>query len=247
MTILEELKVAVIKLNHEDLKLLKLSSLFVFFVMLAAFLLFSCSTIRHEVHPKISDEKTYTVASWYGQDFHGRPTASGEIFNMYSNTCAHKEYPFGTKIKVTNISNSRGVECIVNDRGPFVDGRDIDLSYAAAKEIGLVGPGTGKVLLEVSGRDESYIRKVKIQTTEKTGLFAIQAGSFTEGINAVRLKRSLNLKFSNVYIQEAELKGTTFYRVRIGNFDNFNSAVSIAEQLGQEGYQTIVMKADVKI
>lgn len=210
-------------------------------------LLFSCSTVHHEVHPKISDEKTFAVASWYGQDFHGRPTSSGEIFNMHSNTCAHKEYPFGTRLKVTNVSNKKTVECVVNDRGPFVEGRDVDLSYAAAKEIGLIWPGTSKVFLEVNGRDDSYIKKARVQTSERTGPFAIQMGSFTESINAVRLKRSLNLKFSNVYIQEVEIKGTTFYRVRIGNFDNFNSTVSIADQLGQEGYQTIVMKADVKI
>ncbi|PKL51654.1 MAG: septal ring lytic transglycosylase RlpA family protein [Nitrospira bacterium HGW-Nitrospira-1] len=212
----------------------------------------SCSAVHIREHPtkSISEpayDKMYAVASWYGSEFHGRPTSSGEIFNMYAKTCAHKEYPFGTRVQVTNVLNNRSAECIVNDRGPFVEGRDIDLSYAMAKEIELIGPGTGKVLLEVNGRDSSYIRPVKFQTSEKTGPFAVQVGAFTENINAIQLKAALKLKYPNVYIQEGEVKGATYYRVRVGNFADYNAALSIAEQLGQEGYQALLMKADVKI
>jgi rare lipoprotein A len=202
----------------------------------------ACSTSRQEVAP----ESSYVMASWYGADFHGRPTSSGEIFNMYSLTCAHRAYPFGTKLKVTNTANKKTVECIVNDRGPFVEGRDLDLSYAAAREIGVTGPGTGKVLIEVNGRDGSYIRKARVQAG-KSGPFAIQIGSFSEGINAVRLKKALDLKYGNVYIQEVEIKGSTYYRVRVGNYDALPGAVRAAEQLGQEGYPAQVVKADVKI
>jgi rare lipoprotein A len=212
-------------------------------LVLILVLLSACSTVRQETLPGSG----YAVASWYGPDFHGRPTSSGEIFNMYSMTCAHKEYPFGTRLKVTNVANSKTAECTVNDRGPFVAGRDIDLSYAVAKEIGIIGPGTGRVFLEVDGRDASYVRKVKVQSSGKTGPFAIQVGSFTESINAVRLKVALRLKYGNAYIQEAELDGNTYYRVRIGNFDTLGNAVSTAEQLGQEGYPTVVLKADMKI
>lgn len=208
----------------------------------------SCSSVHTKAYTASPvNNKTYAVASWYGPQFHGRPTSSGEIFNMYAMTCAHKEYPFGTRMQVTNILNNRSAECIVNDRGPFVEGRDIDLSYAMAKEIKLIGTGTGKVLMEVNGRDNSYIRPVKVQTSEKTGLFAIQVGAFTENINAIQLKVALRLKYANVYIQEAEVKGMTYYRVRVGNYEDYNSALSIAEQLGQEGYQALLMKADVKI
>ena len=203
----------------------------------------ACSTARQETLPQSS----YAVASWYGRDFHGRPTSSGEIFDMYAMTCAHKEYPFGTRLKVTNAANNKTSECIVNDRGPFVGGRDIDLSYAVAKEIGLIGSGTGRVYLEVDGRDTSYVKKVTLQSSGKTGPFAIQVGAFTDSINAVRLKVALRLKYGNVYILEAELKGTTYYRVRIGNFDSLGSAVSTAEQLGQEGYPAVVMQADTRI
>ena len=144
-------------------------------------MLYACSTSRQEVAP----DSAYVVASWYGPDFHGRPTSSGEIFDMYSMTCAHKVYPFGTKLKVTNITNNKMVECVVNDRGPFVDGRDLDLSYAAAKQIGVIGPGTGKVLIEVNGRDDSYIRRVKIQGVGKTGPFAVQVGAFNDSIKGI--------------------------------------------------------------
>lgn len=166
---------------------------------------------------------------------------------MHAMTCAHKEYPFGTLIRVTNIENNRSAECIVNDRGPFIDGRDIDLSYAVAKEIEMIGPGIARVLLETNGRDNSYIHPVKVRTSEKTGLFAIQVGAFIENINAIQLKAALRLKYANVYIQEAEVKGMTYYRVRVGNYGDYNTALLIAEQLGQEGYQALLLKADVKI
>jgi rare lipoprotein A len=212
-----------------------------YFLLLTFFA--SCSS----VHKGSPGDKTYAVASWYGQKFHGRPTSSGEIFNMYAMTCAHKEYPFGTRLKVTNTENNRSAECIVNDRGPFVEDRDIDLSYAVAKEIGVTGPGIARVLLEPQGRDNSYIRPVKFRISGKTGPFAIQVGSFTENVNAIRLKTGLRLKYTNVYIQETEVKGETYYRVRVGNYQDYNSALSAAKQLGQEGYPAVLMKADVKI
>ncbi len=80
-------------------------------------------------------ERGYTIASWYGPGFHGKYTASGEKYNMYAMTCAHKELPLGTRLKVTNVENAKSAVVVVNDRGPFVAGREIDLSLAAAKEI----------------------------------------------------------------------------------------------------------------
>ena len=207
----------------------------------------SCSSVRMKTSDLPVSEKTNTVASWYGPKFHGRPTASGEIFDMYAMTCAHKEYPFGTRLKVTNMENNRSAECVVNDRGPFVNGRDIDLSYAVANEIGVIGPGMTSVLLETKGRDDSYIRPVKVQTSEMKGPFAIQVGAFTESINAIQLKVALRQKYANVYVQETEVNGENYYRVRVGNYQDYNTALSVAEKLGQEGYQALLLKADVKI
>lgn len=93
-------------------------------------------------------EAQYGVASYYGKDFHGRKTASGEPFNMYDYTCAHKRFPFGTKLRVTNLSNKKSVIVRVNDRGPFVKGRIIDLSYAAAAKIDMIRSGLIRVKVE---------------------------------------------------------------------------------------------------
>ena len=88
-------------------------------------------------------------ASWYGKKFHGRKTASGERFNMYAMTAAHKTLPFGTKVKVTNLDNKKSVVVKINDRGPFVKGRIIDLSYGASKRIGMVKTGVARVKIKV--------------------------------------------------------------------------------------------------
>ncbi len=197
-------------------------------------LLASCAPVRYETYPT----PHYAIASWYGPEFHGRPTASGEIFNMYALTCAHREYPFGTKLKVTNVSNNKTVNCLVNDRGPFVSGRDIDLSYAAAKEIGLIGPGTGKVWLEYIGRDTDYIKEVRYLSS--TGPFTVQVGSFREPSNAARLKMALELKYNKVHITETEIGGNRYYRVRIGKFPTRDEAYNLAKTLANEGYGVFI-------
>lgn len=94
----------------------------------------------------------YANASWYGKNFHGRSTASGEQYDMNDYTCAHRELPFGTKLRVVNEDNGKAVVVRVNDRGPYVSGRDFDLSYDAARSIGLVGPGTKELRFELLGR-----------------------------------------------------------------------------------------------
>lgn len=88
------------------------------------------------------------VASWYGPKYHGRATASGEIFDMNRSTAAHKTLPFGTRLRVTYPKTRRTVEVTINDRGPFIRGRDLDLSYGAAESIGLLDEGVARVLVE---------------------------------------------------------------------------------------------------
>jgi rare lipoprotein A len=89
------------------------------------------------------------MASYYGDDFHGRKTASGEVFDQWKLTCAHRDLPFGTRLKVTNLQNKKSVIVRVNDRGPWVSGRLIDLSYAAAKKIDMIQRGVVKVKIEI--------------------------------------------------------------------------------------------------
>ncbi|MFN8542611.1 MAG: septal ring lytic transglycosylase RlpA family protein [Candidatus Binatia bacterium] len=107
-----------------------------------------CGLFEHKPPPVVGGVQTGT-ASWYGPGFHGKRTANGEVFDQYELTAAHPSLPLGTRAVVTNLDNGRSVEVRINDRGPFVGGRVIDLSYAAARVIGMVGPGTGPVRIEV--------------------------------------------------------------------------------------------------
>jgi rare lipoprotein A len=204
-------------------------------------LLASCTAARYESYPRA----TYAIASWYGPDFHGRETASGEIFDMYDFTCAHREYPFGTKLRVTNISNYKTVSCVVNDRGPFVAGRDLDLSYAAAREIGLIGPGTCEVKIEYMGRDITYVREVR--DVSSIGPFTIQVGSFRELSNAERLRRALELKYKKVYIKEAYIDGDIYYRVRVGKEIMKGDVYRLAKILADEGYGVLIVTYEERI
>jgi len=95
-----------------------------------------------------SAETAIVVASWYGSSFHGRRTASGQVFDQERMTAAHKTLPFGTRLRVTNLRNGRSVLVTVTDRGPYVRNRQLDVSLAAARRLGLVGPGTAPVLME---------------------------------------------------------------------------------------------------
>ncbi len=121
---------------------------------------------RKKLHNKFGTTQTETqltevkkgqiynfVCSYYGEKFHGRQTANGEIFDMYKLSCAHKSLPFGTQLKVINEDNGKSVVVRVNDRGPFIEGRDLDLSYAAAQEIGLIAHGVKEMRVEVLGSD----------------------------------------------------------------------------------------------
>src|SRR5437870_3968394 len=110
-----------------------------------------CALVRAPAPPPITDGVQVGVASWYGPGFHGNRTANGEIYDQYELTAAHPSLPLGTRVMVTNLENGRAVQVRVNDRGPFVDGRAIDLSYAAARTLGMVGPGTVRVRIEVLG------------------------------------------------------------------------------------------------
>src|SRR5881397_2557051 len=110
-----------------------------------------CAIVRAPAPPPITNGVQVGVASWYGPGFHGNRTANGEIYDQYELTAAHPSLPLGTRVMVTNLENGRAVQVRINDRGPFVGGRAIDLSYAAARTIGMVGPGTVRVRVEVLG------------------------------------------------------------------------------------------------
>lgn len=184
----------------------------------------------------------YGLASWYGRDFHGRPTASGEIYNMYGLSAAHRTLPLGTIVKVTNLKNGRDVKVVINDRGPFVEGRLIDLSYEAAKRLDMVEDGVVPVRLEVLGRDPSYIKRVRV-VDSGSGRFVVQVGSFLDPSNAKRLKEALRWNYKDVYIEEVSIDGRIYYRVRVGSYDRRTSAMEIGERLAREGYPVWITRS----
>ena len=205
-------------------------------LLIIPIVMLSCSSTRH----KADTEPRHVIASWYGYEFHGKATASGERFNMFAFTCAHRDLPFGTILQVMNPANGRSVKCVVNDRGPFVGGRDIDLSYATAREIGL--ENTGNVMLEYLGRDTRYMREVQYITAG--GPFTVQIGSFRDPENARRLKAGLDLNYTDVYIHERVINDGTYYRVRIGRFSDRRKAFGLAKKLAEEGYSPVIMQFD---
>jgi len=148
------------------------------------------------------------IASWYGADFDGKPTASGEIYDMYAHTAAHKTLPLGTIVKVTNLNNGKSTVVKINDRGPFVKGRIIDLSYSAARDIGIDKTGTAPVILRVVGGN--------YKTSE---LFTLQVGAFRFKSNANRLKKRLSASFSSVSVKRIYQSGMLLYKVFVGSFD----------------------------
>lgn len=212
-------------------------------ITLLVLLIFSCAPgPPRVVHPPDTDVVT---ASWYGSKFHGRLTASGEKYNMYAFTCAHKAFPFGTRLRVRYLKTGKTVNVTVNDRGPFVRGRDLDLSYAAAKEIGLIAKGVGKVKIWHLGRDMRYQRRLEPSgAISHTGPFTIQVGSFTNESNARRLSQGLKLRYKKVYITTTHRDGRTFYRVRIGSFKSKDRAYLFAKRLADEGYRILIARED---
>jgi len=168
-------------------------------------------------------------ASWYGKPFHGRLTANGERYNMYSMTAAHRTYAMGTRLKITNLKNKRSVLVRVNDRGPFYSSRSIDLSYGAAKRIGMVKSGIGRVKIEVlsskkkSIKQNRYVKKiskkrtkvVKNQSAKKviTKSKKIQLASFLNKENAYNFKKIHQLKDVNIVKYYITTKKKTIYRV----------------------------------
>ena len=124
----------------------------------------------------------------------------------------------------------------VNDRGPFVRGRDLDLSYGAAREIGLIDKGVGKVKIEHVGRDIRYVKGLPKSSHNVSGIFTIQVGSFTDKSNAIRLKDGLRLNYSDVFIDSVLINGRKYHRVRVGQFKDSDSAYALADRLAREGY-----------
>ncbi len=175
------------------------------------------------------------VASWYGQKFHGRTTSSGEVYDMYAMTAAHKTLPLPTYARVTNLKNGRSIVVKINDRGPFIDNRIIDLSYTAAVQLDMITQGTAFVEVETldpgaptrptraSGRDAKTASPSPRPTptraagsSRQSGMF-VQVGAFSQNANAIAMAERLkNQGIDDVVIRDDLKNGRTIYRVRVG-------------------------------
>jgi len=188
------------------------------------------------------------VASWYGRDFHGRRTSNGEVYDMYGMTAAHKTLPLGTFVRVSNLENGKSVDVRVNDRGPFVRGRIIDLSYTAAKQVGIVGPGTARVKLVALGAPQpakgSGAPAKYVPIDYYSGNFTFQVGAFTERANAERLVAKLDQRYRNAHMVPYFDGRRAFYRVRVGRSSNLEEATAYEQALVREGFEQAFIVAE---
>lgn len=174
------------------------------------------------------------IASWYGIPYHGRRAADGEIYNMETLVAAHKLMPFNTWLKVTNLTNGKTVDVRIIDRGPFVDGRIIDLSKAAARQIDLLGPGIGRVRLEVIAAPRD------VPTND---FYAVQIGSFTVLANAEQARAGYQQRYGTA--QLAVKSGPVpRWRVLVGKFPTVESARELANVLSAEDPDIFIVRLD---
>ena len=168
------------------------------------------------------------LASWYGHPYHGRASASGEIYDMERMTAAHRTLPFGTMVRVHDLDNEKSVDVRINDRGPFVDGRIIDLSRAAARAIEMLGPGTARVRLEILSGPTATLQ----------AHFAVQVGAFRNKENAERLRRAMQAKYGRArLVERADTPG--FWHVLVGMEPTEDGASALADRIrGEESAVT---------
>jgi rare lipoprotein A len=182
--------------------------------------------------PRIGAEEV-GIASWYGQPYHGRASSSGEIYDMEKLTAAHRTLPFGTMVEVRNLTNELTVEVRINDRGPFVDKRVIDLSRAAARQIQMLGPGTAKVRLRV----------VSLAPESPSDYYGVQIGAFRERANADRQRAAMQSRYGSARLIRRD--GTPpLWRVVVGHEPTMEGASALSERIGAETGAAFVVRVD---
>ena len=183
------------------------------------------------------------VASWYGPNFHGKPTANGEVFNMNKVSAAHPTLPLPSMARVTNLENGRAITVRINDRGPFARERIIDMSRRAAQLLGFQDQGMTRVRVQIVRSDGTLADGKKRSATPRQlaanavvpGPFFIQIGSFADRGNADRVYRTLN-DLTSVIVQAADTNEGQVFRVRIGPFGNERDARRILDRVFDRGY-----------
>ncbi len=196
--------------------------------------------VRYDVLPTSRGYVERGIASWYGTKFHGRRTSSGEPYDMYAMTAAHKTLPLPTYAQVTNLRNGRSIIVRINDRGPFKDNRIIDLSYAAAAKLGILAAGTGLVEVRAIDPGEPRYQTAALAVPPpapppQTSLY-LQIGAFTNLQNAERLRLRLqDAKLAGAQVTEGVSNNMRVYRVRIGPLASVGDADRIVAKLIELG------------
>ncbi|MSS75634.1 MAG: septal ring lytic transglycosylase RlpA family protein [Methyloglobulus sp.] len=185
--------------------------------------------------PRIARYLKKGVASWYGPGFQGKKTATGEIFDMYEMTAAHKTLPIPSYAQVTNLENNKTVVVRINDRGPFVGNRLVDLSYAAAKKIGIQGEGTGKVEIKAISQMQALPQIQKTAESQNKKLY-FQVGSFGSESKALKLQDKISAhNMPEPTIHASKHRKNTLYKVQMGPIKSTQNAELLSDQLAKIG------------
>jgi rare lipoprotein A len=176
-------------------------------------------------------------ASWYGHPYHGRRAANGEVYDMEKLTAAHRTLPFETWVRVENLTNDKTVEVRITDRGPFVDGRIIDLSHAAARQIEMIGPGVAPVRLRV----------IRAPENAPKALFAVQVGAFRQRTGAESVRGEMESRYGHARVVPRS-GNPELWRVLVGEESTPQDAAALAERIRRESNEKIsgfVVRIDV--
>ena len=175
----------------------------------------------------------FGIASWYGHPYHGRPAADGEIYDMEKLTAAHRTLPFNTWVRVTNLANNKTVDVRIIDRGPFIDGRIIDLSHAAAQAIDLIGPGVVQVRVDI----------IAAPAAAAPALYSIQIGAFTNHDRAEQLRGLMESQFgvARIVLRRGP---PDLWRVLVGSAATLDDANALADRVRQAAGDALVVRMD---
>lgn len=205
--------------------------------ILAILFLSSCGIVKRTAADENMRVLDTGIASWYGPDFHGKPTANGERYNMNRRTAAHRTLPFNTVVRVENLDNGKSVVVRINDRGPYVGNRVIDLSRRAAREIDMIHSGTARVTLYLL---EEGDRPVTSQNTSSRETFTVQLASFANERDANNT--SAGIRGSRV--ERVTFGGNTAYRVYYGTYNSAEEARAARQRLLNDGIQGFVKQLE---
>ena len=194
-------------------------------------------TARNPASPPAIRSGETGLASWYGHPYHGRAAANGEIYDMEKLTAAHRTLPFGAWVRVTNLSNDKSVEVRIIDRGPFVEGRIIDVSHAAARAIELIGPGVAHVRLDILSAPE-------IPAAENW--YGVQAGAFREKNRAETLRSALEQEYGSAQII-LRRGNPSLWRVVVGRERSEDGATILAQKVQREVGAAFVVRLDDRL